>query len=194
MSLAIVLSCIGERPQEWRSVKSGVGFDAGQRQGGRAKVDKADNPGIPAAGILAIWMPHDQGHSGAGIKTRPFAAGQANAVVTEKNDDRLPQQVGLLEFPQPLTDPGIHFCDVVVGAGDGITHVWRVGIKRRERHILRGNHLWPPLGLRESLTFVRAGVIEHRKEGLTFRPVLPVGLATRLIPNSHGFFELIVLL
>ena len=115
-------------------------------------------------------------------------------MVTEKNDDRLPQQVGLLEFPQPLTDPGVHFCDVVVGAGDGVPDVWRVGIKWREWHILRGNHLWSPLGLRESLAFVRAGMIEHRKEGLTLRPILPVGLATRLIPDSHRLFELIVFL
>ena len=115
-------------------------------------------------------------------------------MVAEKDHDGVLKQPGLFQFSELLAHPGVHRGNVVVGAGNGVADVGRVGVEGRQRHILGGNHLRPSLGLRKGLALVGATVIEHRKEGLALRPVFPVSFATRLIPDGDWFLELVVLL
>ena len=115
-------------------------------------------------------------------------------MVAEEHNDGGVEQPILLQFLDPVADPSVHRGDVVVGAGDRVTHVWRVGVERRQRHIPSRDSLRATARLGKRLALVRSTVIEDREERLVPIAIPPVGRVARCIPDGHGLLKLVVLL
>ena len=194
MALAIVAPLGGKLTEKRRAIEPAVGLKPCQREHRGAKVDEAHHPFVPAPGVATIRVADDQRHPQAGVEARPLATRQAHAVVTEEDHDRVFKAAGFFQVGQLLPDPAVHAGDVVVGAGDGFADRRSVGVERGEWGILRIKHRGRGLSVGEGLALVGAGVVKHGEKGLASGPILPVGVATRLVPNGHRFFELVVLL
>ena len=189
--------------QEGPSLKVRGRLDPGQAQHRRREVDEADQAVRVAArfvvrGRQVPVLPgdrDDERHVQAGLERGALAPRQAGSVVAPVEDDRVVGQSRRLDLDQALSDERVHLGQLVVVLRPVLADLGRVRVVGR--HADAGRVVDLRVRPAPDLALVGHGEVEDGEERRPLRPVPPVRLAGRLVPDrspAAGLLEVVVLL
>ena len=173
---------------------------AGQAEHGGGQIHEADQPVADTSGLVslrsqmgpALGEVHEHGHVQPRVVGPALGARHARAVVTEVEDDRVVGQAIGFELGQDASHLGVHLADLVVVLGPVLSHLGRVRVIGRKRHLLRVVNGF--VRARADAALVADREVEHGEEGLPFRPLAPMSLTPGEVPDLAGLVEVVVLL